>query len=83
MLIGEQQDNVDITGYTLPLPGKRLDISAIVKAKKFKNKGNKPAALDACKKLEEAGLGNLQELGKSRGTSMVMTISEMPFYRKL
>jgi hypothetical protein len=61
-------DNPDIAGYTA---GKKLDISAVIKAKKFKHKGNKPAALEACKKLEEAGIGKLLELGSSRGVAMV------------
>ena len=45
-------DNPDATGYTLLLPGKRLDISAIIKAKKFKHRGNKSGALEACNKLQ-------------------------------
>ena len=48
--------------------------SAIIKAKKFKNRGNKPGALEACRRLEEAGMGKLVELGKSRGTAMVIII---------
>lgn len=67
-------DNPDIAGYTLLLPGKKLDLSTLVKAKKFKNRGNKPAAIDACKKLEEAGIGSLIELGSARGTNMVSII---------
>jgi hypothetical protein len=67
----DQLDNLDVAGYTI-LPGKALDISAIVKAKKIKNRGNKPGALEACKRLEEAGMGKLVELGKFRGTAMVM-----------
>ena len=35
----DQLDNLDVSGYTIRLPGKALDISAIVKAKKFKNRG--------------------------------------------
>ena len=78
----DQLDNLDVAGYTILLPGKALDISAIVKAKKFKNKGNKPGALEACKRLEEAEMGKLVELGKSRGTAMVMiylNLSLCPF----
>ena len=68
----DQLDNLDVSGYTILLPGKALDISAIVKAKKFKSRGNKPGALEACKRLKEAGMGKLVELGKSRGTAMVI-----------
>ena len=68
----DQLDNLDVAGYTILLPGKALDISAIVKAKKFKNRGNKPGALEAFRRLEEAGMGKPVELGKSRGTAMVI-----------
>ena len=68
----DQLDNLDVFGYTIPLPGKAFDISAIVKANKFKNRGNKPGALEACKRLEETGMGKLVELGESRGTAMVI-----------
>ena len=53
------------------MPGKNLDLSAIIRAKKFKSRGNKPAALQAFKTLQEAGIGTLEELGSARGTAMV------------
>ena len=71
MHVLQQLDNPDTAGYIVLLPGKRLDISAIIKAKKFKHRGNKPAALEACRRLGEAGVGTLSELGSSRGTAMV------------
>ena len=61
----------DSAGYTILQPGKKLDISALIKAKRFKDKGNKAGAVAACKKLQSDGLGVLHELGKSRGTPMV------------
>ena len=64
-------DHPDVNGFTLLLPGKAIDISAVCKAKKFKDKGNKPAAIEACRRLEKEGLGTLHELGSSRGTPMV------------
>lgn len=64
-------DHPDVNGFTLLLPGKAIDISAVCKAKKFKDKGNKPASIEACRKLEKEGLGTLHELGSSRGTPMV------------
>ena len=67
----QQIDHPDITGFTLLLPGKVIDITAVCKAKKFKDKGNKPAAIEACRRLETEGLGTLCELGSSRGTAMV------------
>ena len=51
-------------------PEKQLT-SAVCKAKKIKDKGNKPAAIEACRRLEKEGLGTLHELGSSRGTPMV------------
>ena len=66
-------DNPDIAGYTAILPGKKLDISAVIRARRFKHKGNKPAPLEACKRLE-AGIGKLLELGSSRGVAMVTMI---------
>lgn len=64
----------DHAGYTILQPGKKLDFSALIKAKRFKDRGNKPGAVAACKKLESAGLGVLHELGKSHGMSMVHSL---------
>ena len=50
---------------------KKLDLSALIKAKKYKSKGNKVAAVAAFKRLQEMELGTLHELGSSRGTPMV------------
>ncbi|MCG8622027.1 MAG: hypothetical protein MJE68_08545 [Proteobacteria bacterium] len=68
----DQLDNLDVAGYTILFPGKALDISIIVEANKLKNRGNKPGALEACERLEEAGLSKLVEFRKSRGTAMVV-----------
>ena len=68
-------NDVDLEGYTILQPGKKLDLSALIKAKKYKSKGNKAAAVTACKKLQEMELGILHELGSSRGTSMVRIAS--------
>ena len=66
-------DDSNMEGYTLLQPGEKLDISALVKAKKYKGRGNKAGAVEACKELQEKGFGKLLELGSSRGTSMVNT----------
>ena len=66
-------DDSNLEGYTLLQDGEKLNISALVKAKKYKGRGNKAAAVEACKKLQEKGFGKLLELGSSRGTSMVRT----------
>lgn len=72
-------DKADIREYTILQPGKNLDLSVLLKAKIFKNKGHKSAAIDAMKKLQETGLGTLKELGSSCGTSMVCLISKMMY----
>ena len=58
-------------GYTLLQPGEKLDITALIKAKKYKKKGNKTALVDTCATLEGKGLGKLHKLGSARGTPMV------------
>lgn len=47
------------------LPGKVLDLSQLLTAKKFRNRGNKQGALTAFKTLETDELGNLEEKEKS------------------
>lgn len=69
--IYEQQDAPDMAGTVLLLPGKTLNVTSINKSRLFKNKGNKSGALEVLNSLEEAGLGTLIQLGKSRGTAMV------------
>ena len=64
-------DDANLEGYTLLQLGEKLDISALVKAKRYKGRGNKVAAVEACNKLQEKGFGTLLELGSSRGTPMV------------
>lgn len=53
------------------LPGKTLYLSALLAAKKFRNRGNKPAALDAFHELEDAGLGKIDTEERSRGAATV------------
>ena len=43
--------------HCLRLPGKRLDVSALLYAKKFRAHGHKKGAEAALQKLHEAGLG--------------------------
>jgi len=58
-------------GFTLLQPGGTLDISTLVKSRKYKDRGNKTGLVKACKRLQEMGLGELCELGSTRGTPMV------------
>ena len=45
----------------LTLPGNQLDLSALLKDKKFRGRGNKEGALQAMRSLEEVELGKLEE----------------------
>lgn len=47
--------------YTLLQPGKILDLSSILKNKKYQNRGHKEGAVKAMKKLEADGLGTLKK----------------------
>lgn len=48
-------------GFCLTLPGVQLDVSVLLKEKKFRGKGNKDGALQAMRNLQEEGLGQLKE----------------------
>ena len=69
-----QQDQ-SVAAYCLLLPGKTLHLSALLAAKRFRDKGNKEGAVRALKLLEEAGLGTLVESKPSRGASVVCLIT--------
>ena len=61
--------------FVLQLPGKTLDVSLLVNAKKkFRNRGGKEGAMKAMKQLEENGLGRLV-VKKSKGSLKVSPIS--------
>ena len=60
-------------GYCLKLPGKRLNLSALLYAKKFRAHGYKSGAIAAFKELEKAGLGTLED-SKSKSGTMVRTL---------
>ena len=45
----------------LTVPGAVLDLSALLKDKKFRNRGNREGALKAMKILQDEGLGKLEE----------------------
>ena len=54
--------NVEVgtPGYCLLLPGRKLNLTALLYAKKFRNHGYKTGALAAFGDLEAAGLGTLE-----------------------
>lgn len=66
-----------VATYCLLLPGKILHISALLAAKRFRDKGNKEGAVRAIKILEEAGLGKVEEQKQTRGTSMVCMVNSI------
>lgn len=61
-----ESSEADLT-YTLKLPGKRLKLTALLYAKKFRNFGNKQGALRAFKKLESLELGKLETVSTKTG----------------
>ena len=54
------------------LPGKTLHLSALIVARKFRDRGNKQGALEAMKLLADSGLGELTFLNSARGTDKVI-----------
>ena len=69
-----------LAAYCLLLPGKKLNLSALLAAKTFRGQGNKVAALEAFRELEAAGLGKLIMLDSRRGTSAVSTTTVINMY---
>ena len=75
---GETFDSTDEetilnAAYCLLFPGKCLDLSALLVAKKFRHRGNKEGAVSALKLLEKDGLGKLIPKTAHRGASTVST----------
>lgn len=60
-----------VASYCLLLPGKVLHLSALLAAKRFRDKGNKDGAVRAIKVLQKAGLGEVMECKPVRGTAIV------------
>lgn len=54
--------------HTLRLPGKKLYLTPLLKAKKFRNFGYRAGAMSAFEELQKAELGILEELGAGKGT---------------
>jgi len=68
---GPGLEDRSVATYCLLLPGKVLHLSALLAAKRFRDKGNKEGAVRAMKVLQEAGLGEVMECKPARGTAMV------------
>ena len=60
-----------VATFCLLLPGKILNISALLASKVFRDKGNKDGAVRAIKMLEEAGIGRVIEDKPPRGATVV------------
>ena len=66
--------NPNTQAHCLRLPGKRLDLKALLKKKKFREPhGYKKGALAAFSDLEQAGLGTVETSSSKFGT-----VSEKP-----
>lgn len=60
--------------YSLLIPGKILNLSALNSQKKFRDRGNKQGAKKGWQLLEDSGLGKLHATKAVRGTDMVCAI---------
>ena len=61
----------ETAGFCLTLPGRILYLTPLLALKKFRKKGNKDGAVRAFYRLQEEGLGNVQEVMGTKGTSSV------------
>lgn len=59
--------NSEVLSYTLKLPGKKLHLTALLYAKKFRKYDNKTGALKAFKELESLELGRLDQVSTKTG----------------
>lgn len=55
-------DTSTTPAYCLRLPGRRLNLTALLYAKRFRDHGYKTGALAAFNELEEAGLGRIEKI---------------------
>ena len=69
-----ENPTLSTAAFTLLLPGRVLDISALNSQHKFRDRGKKQGAVEAIEHLEEAGLGVVQKERATRGTAMVSTL---------
>jgi len=67
--------NGGAAGFTLKLPGKKLDLSALSYAKKYRDYDYKTGATKAFNDLEEAGFGSIEETKTTAGTKVDTVLS--------
>lgn len=68
---GKTDEAFSNAAFSLLIPGKVLNLSALNTQKKFRDRGNKQGAKKGWQLLEESGLGKLQASKALRGTDMV------------
>ena len=56
----EPQETCSTPAHCLRLPGRKLNLTALLYAKRFRNHGYKKGALVAFRELEDAGLGVME-----------------------
>ena len=64
----EPQETCSTPAHCLRLPGRKLNLTALLYAKRFHNHGYKKGALAAFYELEEAGLGVVEAKKTKSGT---------------
>ena len=81
LFIGNCEDDVvmDNAAFTILQPGKVLDLSMMLKNKKYQNHGQKDAAVIAMKRLEVDGLGTLKKKDMHRGASAVSHVQHAQY----
>ena len=67
----EQDDDELNAAFTLLLPGKKLNLSALLAQKKYRKRGNKDGAIRCFFMLEEDGLGKVLQLTGTKGAGVV------------
>lgn len=60
--------------FCLTLPGKKLHLTPLLAAKKFRARGNKEGALRAFYQLEEEGLGKVLIVGGGSKATQVLLL---------
>ena len=69
--------------FSLLLPGKILNLTALSQQRKFKGRGNKPGAVKAWILLHEDNLGTMKEIKARRGTDKASVYANvMTIYRR-
>ena len=78
---GNCEDDVVMrnAAFTILQPGKVLDLSMMLKNKKYQNCGQKDGAVNAMKRLEVDGLGTLQKKDMHRGASAVSHVQHAQY----